>query len=95
MIGKVVAGRYRLEARLGEGGMGVVYRAHQASLERSVALKVMMGFDSEREAEFQRRFFLEAATVAKLKHPNTITVFDYGSTDVDGRRVFFIAMRCV
>jgi serine/threonine-protein kinase len=82
--------------------MGVVYRAHQASLERSVAVKLMMGVDeggdggdaalADRASEFQRRFFLEAATAAKLKHPNTITVFDYGSTSVDGERVFYITM---
>ncbi|HEY4220243.1 MAG TPA: serine/threonine-protein kinase, partial [Myxococcota bacterium] len=100
MIGRVIDGRFTIQSVLGRGGMGVVYRAHQASLERSVALKVMTGVPPEREAEFQRRFFLEAATAAKLKHPNTITVFDYGSdlfplspSEVgDGERLFFIAM---
>jgi serine/threonine-protein kinase len=72
--------------------MGVVYRAHQASLERSVALKLMTGVPPEREAEFQRRFFLEAATAARLKHPNTITVFDYGTSVIDGNSVFYITM---
>lgn len=80
LLGRVIDGRFTLQSVLGRGGMGVVYRAHQASLERSVALKVMSGVPPERENEFQRRFFLEAATVAKLKHPNTITVFDYGSS---------------
>jgi serine/threonine-protein kinase len=72
--------------------MGVVFKAHQKSLERSVALKLMMGVEQERESEFQRRFFLEAATAAKLKHPNTITVFDYGSDVIDDDRVFYITM---
>jgi eukaryotic-like serine/threonine-protein kinase len=92
LVGRVIDGRFTLQSVLGRGGMGVVYRAHQASLERAVALKLMSGVDPEREAEFQRRFFLEASTAAKLKHPNTITVFDYGSTQLDGERVFFIAM---
>jgi serine/threonine-protein kinase len=92
LIGRVIDGRFTIQSVLGRGGMGVVYRAHQSSLERSVALKVMTGVPPEREAEFQRRFFLEAATAAKLKHPNTITVFDYGSSVVDGEKVFFIAM---
>ncbi|MBI1946218.1 MAG: serine/threonine protein kinase [Deltaproteobacteria bacterium] len=97
LIGRVIDGRFTVQSVLGRGGMGVVYRAHQASLERSVALKVMAAapHDEEsgsREAEFQRRFFLEAATVARLKHPNTITVFDYGSSVVDDQRIFFIAM---
>jgi serine/threonine protein kinase len=102
LLGRVIDGRFTLQSVLGRGGMGVVYRAHQASLERSVALKVMSGVPPERESEFQRRFFLEAATVAKLKHPNTITVFDYGSSilsgttstsmDAEPERIFFIAM---
>lgn len=92
LLGRVIDGRFTIQSVLGRGGMGVVYRAHQASLERSVALKLMTGVPPERETEFQRRFFLEAATVAKLKHPNTITVFDYGSSVLDDNRVFFIAM---
>jgi serine/threonine protein kinase len=92
LIGRVLDGKYTLLSVIGRGGMGVVYKAHQKSLERSVALKLMMGVEPEREAEFQRRFFLEAATAAKLKHPNTITVFDYGSTNIDGERVYYITM---
>jgi len=92
LLGRVLDGKYTLLSVLGRGGMGVVYKAHQKSLERSVALKLMMGVEPERENEFQRRFFLEAATAAKLKHPNTITVFDYGSTTIDGERVYYITM---
>jgi serine/threonine-protein kinase len=92
LLGRVLDGKYTLLSVLGRGGMGVVYKAHQKSLERSVALKLMMGVEPEREAEFQRRFFLEAATAARLKHPNTITVFDYGSTAIDGDRVYYITM---
>ncbi len=102
LLGRVLDGKYTLLSVLGRGGMGVVYRAHQKSLERLVALKLMMGVDddgdggesalAQRASEFQRRFFLEAATAAKLKHPNTITVFDYGSADVDGKKVFYITM---
>jgi eukaryotic-like serine/threonine-protein kinase len=92
LLGRVLDSKYTLLSVLGRGGMGVVYKAHQKSLERSVALKLMMGVEPERENEFQRRFFLEAATAARLKHPNTITVFDYGSTTVDGERVYYITM---
>lgn len=92
-IGRVIDGRFTLLSRIGKGGMGVVYRAQQAPLGRSVALKLLVGTgESEREAEFQRRFFREAATSSKLKHPNTITVFDYGSGMLDESRVFWIAM---
>jgi serine/threonine protein kinase len=92
-IGRVVDGRFTLLSRIGRGGMGLVYRAQQAPLERSVALKVLIGAGEEdRESEFQRRFYREAATAAKLKHPNTITVFDYGSSMLDEQRIFWIAM---
>ena len=102
LLGRVLDGKFTLLSVLGRGGMGVVYRAHQKSLERPVALKLMManaagedGTEEEqaRDLEFQRRFFLEAATAAKLKHPNTITVFDYGSTLVDDDKVFYITMQ--
>jgi serine/threonine protein kinase len=97
LLGRVLDGKFTLQSVLGRGGMGVVYRAHQATLERPVALKLMRALSGDddaerRETEFQRRFFLEAATAAKLKHPNTITVFDYGSTNVDGEKVFYITM---
>ena len=67
---------YRVQSTLGEGGMGVVYKAVQESLDREVALKVMkplVGDDS-----FVARFKREAMTGAKLNHPNIVTVFDYG-----------------
>ena len=97
LLGRVLDGKYTLQSVLGRGGMGVVYKAHQSTLERPVALKLLRGFAGEegadeREQEFQRRFFLEAATAAKLKHPNTITVFDYGSATLDGERVYWITM---
>jgi serine/threonine-protein kinase len=102
LLGRVLDGKFTLLSVLGRGGMGVVYRAHQKSLERPVALKLMTATgpgegdateeEQARELEFQRRFFLEAATAAKLKHPNTITVFDYGSTVVDNDKVFYITM---
>jgi serine/threonine protein kinase len=100
LLGRVLDGKYTLQSVLGRGGMGVVYRAYQSSLERAVALKLMRGLPEERrtderEAEFQRRFFLEAATAAKLKHHNTITVFDYGSTTIDDERVLYITMELV
>jgi len=97
LLGRVLDGKFTLQSVLGRGGMGVVYRAHQSTLERPVALKLMRGLSGDedaeqRETEFQRRFFLEAATAAKLKHPNTITVFDYGSTTIDDEKVFYIKM---
>ena len=68
--------------------MGRVYKAVQAPLDRMVALKVL-GAGHDRDPNFYKRFFLEASVTAKLTHPNTITIYDYGRTE-DG--VFFIAM---
>ena len=90
LIGKVLSGRFRVLEPLGVGGMGKVYKAMQTPLDRLVALKVLNPrYGTDKDPGFERRFFLEAAMTAKLHHPNTITVHDYGRTD-DG--VYFIAM---
>jgi serine/threonine protein kinase len=87
LVGKVLCGRFRIVRLLARGGMGKVFEAIQEPLGRQVALKVLDihgGGD-----EFRQRFFKEAATCAKLSHPHTVRIYDYGQTD-DG--IFFIAM---
>jgi hypothetical protein len=79
-------GQYVLEERLGEGGMGVVYRASHQLLRRPTAVKLMARADRERDIV---RFEHEVRQTARLRHPNTVTVYDYGRT-VDG--VFYYAM---
>jgi serine/threonine protein kinase len=88
LIGRIINDRYRIVEQIGHGGMGRVYKALQAPLDRLVALKVL-GAGHDRDPNFYKRFFLEASVTAKLTHPNTITLYDYGRTD-DG--IFFIAM---
>ncbi|HQP86453.1 MAG TPA: serine/threonine-protein kinase [Thermoanaerobaculia bacterium] len=68
-------GKYLIEAELGRGGMGVVYRAHQPSLERTVAIKLLSS-DLIGDPDGVRRFRLEAKSVAKLNHPNIVQVYD-------------------
>ena len=80
-------GQYQIEALLGEGGMGTVYRARHALLRRETAVKVL---PSERAGEAGlQRFEREVKLTARLKHPNTVTVYDYGRTP-DG--MFYYAM---
>ncbi|MBX3273412.1 MAG: protein kinase [Sandaracinaceae bacterium] len=80
LVGTLVADRFRVESKLAAGGMGVVYLAEQVPLGRRVALKILdtTQLDEDRAKNFGDRFFLEAAAVAKLQHPNTITVYDFG-----------------
>lgn len=83
-------GAYRIEGRLGEGGMGVVYRAVHTTLGRPVALKVMRAeFASDRE--FAERFLREARTAAAISHPNVVAIHDAG--ELDGR--LFMAFELV
>jgi eukaryotic-like serine/threonine-protein kinase len=90
LIGKTLNGRFEVVAPLGQGGMARVYQAIQHPLGRSVALKVLSaGYDTKRDPGFERRFFLEASLTSKLKHPNTVTIYDYGRTQ---EGVYFLAM---
>ncbi len=88
LLGRTVNDRYRIVEAIGQGGMGRVYKALQSPLDRVVALKIL-GAGHDRDPNFYKRFFLEASVTAKLTHPNTITLYDYGRTE-DG--IFFIAM---
>ncbi len=73
-------GGYQLEEVVGKGGMGIVYRARQLSLNRIVALKMIRASQAE-DAEFLQRFHVEAQIAASLKHPGIVQVYDVGSED--------------
>ncbi len=88
-IGTRLAG-YRLEALLGRGGMGVVYRAHDLALDRNVALKILSPELAE-DVRFRERFLTESRLAASIDHPNIIPVYDAG--EVAGE--LYIAMRFV
>jgi eukaryotic-like serine/threonine-protein kinase len=77
LIGAVLSGRYRLEAKLGSGGMSTVYLASDETLERRVAVKVMHREMSDQPDQLER-FRREARAVAQLSHPNVVAVIDAG-----------------
>ncbi len=76
-VGQLVGDRFTVEAPIGKGGMGEVYRAHDRRLGRAVALKVLAATDDDR----RRRFVHEARAASALQHPNIVTVFDIGEHD--------------
>jgi serine/threonine protein kinase len=82
-IGAVLGDQYRIDERMGSGGMGAVYRAVQLSIDRPVAVK-LIAWTMEKSPEHMQRFRREAEALARLRHPNTVHMLDFGITD-DGR----------
>lgn len=80
MLGKVIAGRYRLEARLGEGGMGIVYRARHVLIERVVALKLIRP-DLRGETHLRAWMLREARAANRVDHAHIIDIHDIGETE--------------
>ncbi|MFE0795421.1 Stk1 family PASTA domain-containing Ser/Thr kinase [Streptomyces mutabilis] len=78
LVGQVLDGRYRVEARIAVGGMATVYRAVDTRLDRVLALKVMHPTLAA-DATFVERFIREAKSVARLDHPNVVQVYDQGA----------------
>lgn len=89
-VGRTIAGRYRLSRRVGEGGLGNVYQAEQVlgATPRAVAVKLLRP-EWSNDPAVKARFHREVATVARLEHPNTVRVYDFGETE-DG--LLFIVM---
>jgi serine/threonine protein kinase len=89
MIGKSI-GHYRITEKIGEGGMGQVFRAHDEHLERDVAIKVLRS-GSIPDEHTRKRFRKEAIALSKLNHPNIATIYDF---DTQGK-IDFIAMEYI
>jgi serine/threonine protein kinase len=79
MIGKTL-GHYRIIEKIGAGGMGVVYRAHDDQLDRQVAIKVLPA-DSLNDPHARARLVREARTASKLNHPHICTIHEVGEAD--------------
>jgi HAMP domain-containing protein/predicted Ser/Thr protein kinase len=90
-IGQLFAGRYRIESILGRGGMGVVYKASDAQLDETVAIKTLPGDVMTRSPEDLERFKREIRLARKITHRNVLRTYDYGQAD----GVYFISMEYV
>jgi serine/threonine protein kinase len=83
-------GRYRLIELLGRGGMGEVWRAHDTSIDRTVALKMLLPHFAQ-DPEFDQRFRREARAAARLDDPHVVPIYDVG--EIDGR--LYVTMRLI
>ncbi|WP_436774471.1 serine/threonine-protein kinase [Yinghuangia sp. YIM S09857] len=94
---ELLGGRYRLVRRLGEGGMGEVWEAHDETLDRPVAVKVisLLSGRGSRGTESRARFLREAKLTARLQHPHIVTLHDLGETASDAGRAPFLVMELV
>jgi eukaryotic-like serine/threonine-protein kinase len=94
MVGRIIDGRYRVDAVLAAGGMGRIYKAEQLGLRRTVAIKVLTADPAHQlnDPLFRERFAREATMASSLTSPHTITIFQHGRTDDD---VYYIVMEYV
>jgi len=91
MIGRVIAGRYRLIEKLGQGGMGAVYKGQHVKINRLTAIKVLTS-ELVSNQEFIARFQREAEMASQIDHPNAVAIYDFGEAE-DG--LIYIAMEFV
>ena len=89
----VTIGRYRVAGRLGAGGLGIVYRGFDPSLQRFVAIKVLKA--GKEAAQLDVRLLREAQVLAQIRHPHVVEVFDVGFFEDRGFQRFFVAMELV
>lgn len=88
MIGKVIAGRFRLLSKVGQGGMGAVYKAQHTRMNRVTAIKILTS-ELASNHEFIARFQREAEMASQIDHPNAVAIYDFGEAE-DG--IIYLAM---
>ncbi len=86
----ILAGKFRIESRLGRGGMGTVYRATHLGLRRDVAIKVLR--EDKPKSGFLDRFRREAEAIGRIKHPNVVDVMDFGFVEINNQPIGYLVM---
>lgn len=89
ILGMVIDGRWRVDSKLGEGGMGAVYQGRQVNIDRKVAIKTLRR-ELTSSPEFMARFEQEARAAGKISHPNCVTVFESGRADSLGGMLYLV-----
>ncbi len=89
MLGRVLDGRWLIEEKIGEGGMGAVYRGEQTSVGRPIAVKTLLGSLADTD-EYVERFFREANVASTLNDPHCVTIYDFGQDAED--HALYLAM---
>jgi serine/threonine protein kinase len=91
MIGKVLAGRFRIVERIGQGGMGCVYKALHIEMDRSCAIKLLLPLAGDQESA-RARFRREAKMSSRINSPNAVTIYDFGEAEAGQ---FYLAMEYI
>lgn len=86
----ILAGKFRIESRLGRGGMGTVYRATHLGLRRDVAIKILR--EDKPKSGFLERFRREAEAIGRIKHPNVVDVMDFGFVEINNNPIGYLVM---
>ena len=94
MVSKVLGKRYEILEKIGTGGMGNVYKAHDRRLDRIVAIKILK-LEYNDDSNFIRKFKRESLAAASISHPNIVSIFDVGSETIDDDVVHYIVMEYI
>lgn len=94
MINKILANRYEILEKIGTGGMGNVFKAHDRKLDRIVAIKVLK-LEYNEDNNFIRKFKRESLAAASISHPNIVSIYDVGTEKVEEKEVHYIVMEYI
>ena len=94
MIGNLLANRYEVLQKIGTGGMGDVYKAHDRKLDRIVAIKTLKA-EYNGDNNFIRKFKRESLAAASISHPNIVSIYDVGTEDIENEKVHYIVMEYI